>query len=378
MNSTLNTKTMRLHTLVPVLLLALAACKQSSNKKDVNVLKEQKTKLEKELAAVTAEIKALEKASGKITVQQKTAHVTIEKLQPITFQHYIEVQGKVTSDNNANISAKTAGEIKRIYVKKGQSVKKGTLLASIDVNALTKGRDELKTGLEFATQVYEKQKGLWDQKIGTEIQFLQAKNNKESLEAKLATLNEQIAFGSVVAPASGVIEEVYPKEGETAAPGAPMFRLIGQGESKITADISEAYSSLVKEGNQAEVFFPGLNKTIQTTVKVVGDEISATNRTFNVDLRLPNVPGVKSNMIAYVRIKDYEAKKTLQVPVSTIQKAQEGNFVFVAKDGKAAKQIVKTGKTYKGLAEVLDGLKPGMELITSGHQDLIEGQPVQF
>ncbi len=371
---------MRSISFTALVLVGLAACTHKPNNEEkLASLKEQKTGLEKQLEDLTVQIKALEKASGKAKVEQKTAFVQVEPVNPGTFQHYIEVQGKVTSDNNLNINPKTSGEITKLYVHKGQQVKKGQLLASLDVSALSKSREELKTALEFATQVYDKQKGLWDQKIGTEIQYLQAKNNKEGTERRLATLNEQIAYGSVTAPISGVIEEVFPKEGESANPMSPMFRLVGSGDFKISADVSEAYSSKLKEGSEAEVFFPDLNKTIKTTVRVVGDEISALNRTFNIELYLPSsLPGTKANMIAYVRVKDYENKNGVAIPVSVVQKSNEGTFVFVANDNKATKRLVKTGQTYKGSAEVLNGLKKGDTLITAGYLDLIEGQPVKF
>jgi RND family efflux transporter MFP subunit len=359
-------------------LLALVACNTAQNEEQsIEKLKSKRAELEQQLTELNTQIKTIEKAAGKVEVQMKTVYVQVTELKPALFQHYLEMQGKVASDNNVTITPKTAGQIIKINVLKGQAVQKGALLASIDVAALVKGRDELKTGLDFATNLYEKQKALWEQKVGTEVQYLQAKNNKESLEGKLATLNEQISYGSVVAPASGEIEEVYPKEGESISPGMPMFRLVGNGDFKIVADVSEAYSAHVNEGNEAEVYFPNLEKTVKTTVKVVGDEIDATNRTFDIELRLPQKPsGVKANMIAYVKVKDYEAKNVLSVPVSVIQKSPEGNFVFVDKDGKAAKQVVKIGETYKGLTEVKSGLQAGQKLITAGYLDLIEGQPV--
>lgn len=365
--------------LIPFLLVALVACNKGGKENNLEALKEQKSKLEAQLVDLEAKIKEVEKASGKKVVKQKTAFVKVEALKPDVFTHFVEVQGKVTSDNNVDITPKMGGEITRLYVKKGFQVKKGQLLATLDVSALSKSKHELQTSLDFANQVYEKQKGLWDQKIGTEIQFLQAKNNKESLEASLATLNQQISHGSVVAPASGVIEEVYPKEGETVSPMMPMFRLVGNGEFKISADVSEAYSSLIDQGNEAEVFFPDSKKTIKTTVKVVGDEISATNRTFNIELYLPkSFPGIKANMIAYVKVKDYEKKNVLSVPVNVVQKSLEGTFVYVSDHKKAIKKMVTTGQTYKGIAEVMGGLHKGDSIVTVGYLDLIEGQPLQF
>ena len=369
---------MKIAKLFTLLLLAMVACK-SGGDENVDALKEKKAKLETELAELNTKIKGIEKASGKANVEQKVVFIQSKALAPQTFRHYIEIQGKVTTVNNLTISPRTAGQITRINVKKGQNVNKGAVLASIDVSAMTKGKDELKTALNFATDLYEKQQKLWDQKIGTEMQYLQAKNNKESIESKIATLNEQLAFGTVTAPVSGVIEEVYPVEGENTAPGMPMFRLIGKGDFKISADISEAYASKVDEGNEAEVFFPDLNKSVSTNVKVVGDEISSLNRTFNIELALPKAyNGIKANTITYVKIKDYEKKGTLVIPISIIQKSLEGTFVYVDNGGKAEKKLIKTGQTYNGETEVLSGLKAGDKIVTTGYLDLMEGQPVKY
>lgn len=367
---------MKLQNLLPLLFLSIVACKPDSEK-ELASLKEEKSKIEAQLAEITSKIKALEKSSGKKTVVQRTAFVEVATLSPQSFKHYIEIQGKATTDNNLTISPRMGGHIANIYVKKGSMVKKGKLLASMDVAALLKGKEELKTALDFANNVYEKQKMLWEQKVGTEIQFLQAKNNKESLEKKIATLNEQIAFGQVTAPVAGMVEEVYSREGENAAPGMPMFRLVGKGEFRISADVSEAYAAHIKQGNEAEVFFPDISKNIQTSVKVVGDEINPLNRTFNIELALPKSSSfIKANMIAYVKIKDYEAKDRLQVPVSVVQKSVDGNFVFIEVNGKATKRAVKTGRDFNGQIEILDGLKTGDKLIVTGYLDLIEGQPL--
>lgn len=369
---------MKSSNLIPFLLLVLVACGKKNEENNLEGLKKQRLELQAQLDDLEKKIKTEEKKVGKKEVTYKTAFVEVTSVQPEIFKHYLEVQGRITSDKNVTIMPKTGGEITRVYVHKGQEVKKGQTLATIDVATLIKSKEELKTALDFANQVYEKQKGLWDQKVGTEIQYLQAKNNKESLESKLATLNQQIANGTVSAPSNGVIDEVHAREGESASPMAPMFRLVGNSEFKITADVSEAYASKVSVGDEAEVFFPDLNSTIKTKVNVVGDEISATNRTFNVELLLPASFKAKGNMIAYVKIKDYEKKNSLSVPVGVVQKSTEGTFVYVSKNSKAIKKNVKTGMTYKGISEVVSGLAKGDSVVTAGYLDLIDGQPLKF
>lgn len=370
---------MRKQNLIPFILLAMAACKPSSEQ-ELATLKKDKVEIETKLVELSNKIKALEKKTGKTTaVIQKTAFVQFQKVEPVTFKHFIEVQGKITTNQNLTVSPKTQGEILQIHVVKGQAVKKGMLLANIEVVSLQKAKDELQTGLAFATEVFEKQKSLWEQKIGSEIQYLQAKNNKESLEQKLASLNVQIAMGSVKAPADGTIDEIYPKLGELIAPGMPMFRLIGKGDFKITTDISESYASKVKVGNTAEITFPDLKKTVNSYVKVVGDEVNALNRTFNVELAMPSASSyTKANMIAYIKIKDYEKKQAITVPVSVIQKSPEGEFVFVDINGVASKKLISVGQTSQGQAEILKGLAFGDKVITTGFMDLTEGQPLKY
>jgi len=357
----------------------MVSCRPDGEK-DLAALKEQRNNLETQLAELNSQIKVLEKKTGKnVQVVQKTIFVQTLELKPITFQHFIEVQGSVTTDQNLTVSPKTSGEILQIHVIKGQSVTKGTVLANIEVTSQMKAKEEVLNGLAFATDVYEKQKSLWDQKVGSEIQFLQAKNNKENLEKKLASLNVQIAMGTVKAPANGVIDEIFPKEGENIAPGHPMFRLVGKGDFKIAADVSESYATMIKEGNYAEVLFPDLKQTFKTYVKVAGNEINQLNRTFNVELAMPSVnSNTKANMITYIKIKDYEKKESLSVPISVVQKSQEGDFVYVDSKGKAAKKLVTVGRTSSGQAEILNGLLSGDKVITIGYLDLIEGQPLKY
>lgn len=370
---------MRKQNLIPFILLAMAACKPTSEE-ELAALKKDKVEVETKLAELSSKIKTLEKKTGKVAaVIQKTAFVQFQKTEPVTFKHFIEVQGKITTNQNLTVSPKTQGEILKINVVKGQAVTKGMVLANIEVEALQKAKNELQTGLAFATEVYEKQKSLWDQKIGSEIQYLQAKNNKESLEQKLASLNVQIAMGSVKAPIDGTIDEIYPKLGELISPGMPMFRLVGKGDFKITTDISESYASKVKVGNAAEITFPDLKKTVTSYVKVVGDEVNALNRTFNVELAMPSASSfTKANMIAYIKIKDYEKKQAITVPVSVIQKSPEGDFVFVDNNGTASKKLVSVGQTSQGQAEILKGLAFGDKVITTGFMDLTEGQPLKY
>jgi RND family efflux transporter MFP subunit len=234
--------------------------------------------------------------------------------------------------------------------------------------------------------VYEKQKRLWDQKIGTEIQYLTAKNNKESLERRLATLRQQKDQYTIKAPISGVIDEFNPKVGEAVSPGTPVpvARIVNTASMKIVAEISEANAGKVNRGDEALVFLPDLNKEFPAKVTVVSQAINAMSRSFPVELTLKGAGNValRPNMIAVVKVKDYVKPQALVVPVNVVQKDESGDFVYVAtqEGGQniVRKKKVTTGLTYGGKAEVTGGLAVNDRIITAGYQNLNEGQPVTF
>jgi membrane fusion protein (multidrug efflux system) len=268
-----------------------------------------------------------------------------------------------------------------VRVQRGDRVRKGQVLATVDASILDANIAELRTRMDLARIVYEKQAGLWKQQIGTEIQYLQAKNTYQGLQRNLSTLNQQRALYNVVAPYSGVVDNVLPKLGETVAPGAPVVQLnSGQG-GKVLADVSEAYAGSIKAGDKALVSLPDLgNEEVASTVRTVSRTISATSRTFTVELRLPSnqASKLRPNMVATVRIQNYGQSNATVLPVDLIQHDEENAYVLVVnrEGGKAvsAKRIIKTGQTYNGKQEITSGLKPGDEVISAGYQNLNEGQ----
>jgi RND family efflux transporter MFP subunit len=369
------------NTIIMVIVLAvLTACggskideikkKIAENKKKQSELKAEAQQLEKDLIAA-GDSSSLNK--------EKVKDVTVATVTPKEFQHYLEIQGKVDSDKNVLISAKAAGTITKIYVNKGDYVRAGSLLATLDAEAMRKGVQELETNLALTKTVYEKQKALWEQKIGTEMQYLQAKNNYESLQTRLAQMNEQLDAYRVKATIDGTIDEIYPNEGEQIAPGMPAFRIVNTSGFKVTADIAEGYISKVKKGNKAIIYFPDINYTMETYVKVVSDIISPLSRTFSVEFDLKNAPkDIKSNMLTYVKILDYTKPAALVVPVNVIQHSETNDFVFVVKNSKAVKTVVKTGSVYRTDAEIVSGLNEGDKIITLGYQEVLDGQTVKF
>ena len=309
--------------------------------------------------------------------------VIFDTIQKGKFEHYIEIQGRIDSDKNLVVAGKNSGTITRVYVKNGQFVKKGQTLATLESDILYRNLDELTTQIALADSVYRRQEALWEQKIGTEMQYLQAKSQLESLQKRKATLKEQIATTVISAPIAGYIDDVMKNEGELMAPGMPIFRLVNYSEYKVVAEVAESYAAKVKRGDLIKVYLPDLKQEFDTRIGVVGGIIDPLNRTFDVEVRMrQKSTSIKPNMIAYVRIKDYDNKAAIAVNINSVLDSKDGKYVYVAesKDGKwyAKKKIVKTGVAYKGLIEVTEGLAEGDKLITVGHLDLLDGTEVRF
>jgi len=361
--------------------LFLASC--GGGDKDPNA---ELAKLKAEQAATQAKIADLEAKTGaaKTADANSAVPVSVIKVATQNFAGYLEVQGRVDFDQNATVGARAAGTLTSVRVQRGDRVRKGQILATVDASVLDANIAELRTRLDLAKTIYEKQASLWKQQIGTEVQYLQAKNNYEALQRNLGSLNQQKSLYNVVAPYAGAVDNVLPKLGETVSPGAPVVQLnSGQG-GKVLADVSEAYAGSIKAGDKALVTLPDMGaEEIESTVRTVSRTISATSRTFTVELRLPsNVAArLRPNMVATVRIKNYGNASATVLPVDLIQHDEENAYVLVVNNngGKAvaAKRVIKTGQTYNGKQEVLSGLKSGDEVISAGYQNLNEGQTIK-
>jgi len=341
--------------------------------------------LKSDLQNIQEEIQTLETELGTDTIGKKVrvTPVSVRSLVATSFEHFIEVQGVAYTDNNITLTAKSPGTVETVRVKEGDVVKKGQLLVQLDDQIIVNSISEVRTSLAFATEMYEKQKGLWDQKIGSEVQYLSAKNNKDALESKLATLREQLKMTKVVSPISGTVDQVNVRMGEMASPGIPLLRVVNLSDFEIKAAVAENYSSQVKNGTPVTVVFPDLKGEIQAEIHYTGKVVDPVDRTFNVVVRIekPTLE-IKPNMIAVVRIQDFREEQAIVVPVNTIQQSDEGKFVFIAENteqGSVARmRAVQVGPNYNGVAMISEGLYENDQLITFGFQELSEGQPVQF
>jgi len=378
--TTTNKRHMKNIIIYSTLVVFLASCSAKTDKKaELEKLKAQREQLNTEIAKLEAEVNPNGKA------EEKAISVKTTDAKECQFNHYIEVQGVVDGDQNIAVSPQTAGIVTAVYVREGSPVKKGQVMAELDAQVMKQSLVEVNTQLALATSIFQKQSALWEKKIGSEVQYLQAKANKDALEQRANTINEQILMAKVISPISGTVESVPLRVGQMASPGMPTstVRVINMGVAKISADVAETYATRIKNGNDAIVSFPDLGKEIECKLNFTSRFIDPTNRTFKVESRISSKDvELRANMIAYIKIKDYTNEKAFCMPVNYVQSNQDGKFVFVAKqnggDWVAERRPVKTGMDYNGVIEVTEGLTAGDKVITSGFQGLNQGEKVVF
>ena len=346
--------------------------------------KKQLAEMKTQAKALTAKITALEtdlkKTDPSMKAVEKVIPVVTAIVQTRSFKSFIDIQGMVETKNTATATPRMPGTYTTVYVREGQTVRAGQLLAKIDNAILRDQISALKQQLELAVTVFEKQKGLWDQKIGTEIQYLQAKNGKESLEKNIAVLNAQGEMYSVYAPISGAVERVMAKTGEIAAPGMPLANIINLGNLKATANVPDTYLSNIKMGDAVKVKLPDLGREINARVTFISKLVNAANRTFKIEASIPSAADIKPNMISVLSIADINKANAVIVQQNYVQSTELGEVLYVAVtegNKKIAKaRNVKTGVSYNGEIEILEGLQAGDVLITQGYQDLVDGQVI--
>jgi membrane fusion protein, multidrug efflux system len=346
--------------------------------------KGQLEELKKQQATLSAQISDLENELAKTEGDEgKSKVIAVTEMAPQEFNHYIDVQGKVDAEEDVMLTPKMAGSITRINVNPGDAVRQGQILAEIESGAMTNSVAEVRGAYDLAKTVYDRQKNLWDQKIGSEIQFLQAKNNKESAEKRLASMQDQLDMYRIKSPINGTVDAVDIKTGEIVAPGMRAIRVVNLSQLKVKAEVSETYATRVKKNDNVIISFPDIKKEIETKLTYSGKSIDPINRTFGVEIKLdPKKVDVRPNMIAIVKVADYTNKTAYVVPVNLIQTSKEGSYLYVAEGEKAnalaKKKVVDTGMTYNGNIEIKSGIQQGDKVITTGYQDLIEGQKISF
>lgn len=367
------------HRFIAVVLAAtlLTACGKPDKKEELKKLKTQQTELTAKISKLQEEIDK----ENPNAVKVKSKEVDITEVKPRSFDYFVQTQGSVESENNILVSPKTSGVVTEVYVKEGQAVSKGQTIAQIDNSVLSRSVEGTKSQLALATTVYNRQKNLWDQKIGTEVQYLQSKTNKESLERQLESVEQQLDMFRIKSPISGTVDEVNVKVGESASPLLPAARIINENDLKISARISEAYVTNIRKGNKVIVSIPELKKDITASVTFVAKNIDPLSRTFNVEIKLPSLQDLRPNMTATVKVVFETIPSALVVPVNVIQSLNNEKILYVAeKKGNetiAKKKVVTIDGVYSNLAHV-EGLQPGDKVITVGNEGLNDGDLIKL
>jgi len=365
---------------------ALVSCSQKqADPVDVAGMKALVKEKKEAIKALETEIEDWKEKIEELEPRKEKSATLISTMEIVSsdFERYTEVQGAVESDNQVFVSSETGGRLLSVVVSEGQYVKRGQLVATVDLQALKDQKAELETAMSLARDVYDRQKRLWDQNIGSEIQFLQAKNGVERLEKTMATLNTQINKSNIYSPISGVVDMEFLKAGELAAPGAPIVQLFNPNKLKITADIPETYLGKVKRGDRVEISLPAIDKVMTKNITLMGRTIDPSNRTFKIEVATNSLNGmIKPNLLAELKFNDFSKKDAIVVPLEIVQQEVNGDqYIYTTgvKNGKdvAMKSYVKTGEGYEGNIIIEEGLKAGDKIIIDGARSVIEGDPIK-
>lgn len=354
--------------------LILVACGQQELP-----VEKQLEQLRTERITLDAKIRDLEKkVKGKNSTQDAQS-VTFTTTQLAPFNHVIDLKGTIESRSSVQVTPKTAGQLITLTVRNGDAVTKGQLLAQIDDELIRKGMDEVKVQLDFATTLYEKQKRIFEAKAGSEIQYLTAKNQMESLQRRMESLVEQSKLCKIVAPVSGYADMVMPKVGENVAPGYPIMTIVNLSDLRIVADVAESYISTVNTGDAVKIYLPEIGDTVQSRISVVSKNVNPMSRAFQVEIPVAGAKGnLRPNTTCGLMISDQTVPKTLAVPIESVLKDAEGQYVFVIDEKNAvSRRGISTGLSSGGSIQVTGGLSPNERVVVRGALDVADGQRVR-
>ena len=354
---------------------------------DLTKIRTKKTELDQQSQEISEKIKLLIAEIDKLDTLKRVPLVTAIEAKQEVFNHYLELQGDVKTKQNVLIYPEMPGTLEKVYVTRGQNVSKGQVLATIDDGGIAQQVAQLEATTALAKTTFERQKSLWEQKIGSEIQFLQTKTNYEAQKNSLAQIKKQLGKSTILAPFSGVIDDVIKEQGTVVAPGmgSEIFRIVNLNNMYIETAVPEKYISNVTKGKNVEVFLPMLSKTVNTKVRETGNFINPANRTFMIEIEILNSDkSIKPNLTAKLKINDYTSLKAILIPQSIISENAEGQqYVYIITDlngnkGIAKQTVVKTGKTQGNVIEILEGISEGDMLIQAGARSVKNGQEVKI
>ena len=367
------------------LFLIFFSCKKEENQisNSLKDLQEQKISIINQIDSLNNVLRRIELNISKNDSKSNYQVVSIINPKQGDFKHYIEIQGVVKADKNIEIRPEIGGTVKNIHVIEGQRVKKGQALIQLDDSSIHDNIAELNTQLNLAKTTYERQQRLWEQKIGSEMQYLQAKAQFESLEKSKNTITNQAEKMKIKAPFSGVIDEIFSKKGELVNPQLAVIRLVNLDKIYLEADVTETYLPYIKKGNEALISFPSIHTEMKSEISQIGNVINPNNRSFKTKIRINNKNNlIKPNLLADIKIKDF-SENGIIIPSSIIQKDKGGNnFVFIVQkidgDFKVSKKIIKVSKEYKQESLIIEGLKENDSLLKKGARIVKDGQLVRI
>jgi membrane fusion protein (multidrug efflux system) len=374
--------------LITILSFVLFACGNKQNEQSLENLIESKNvkALNEKKTVLQAEIAKIEEALAKLDVKKEEALVTVATVKDTVFSHYLDIQGNVDTKENILVQPEFSGTLTSLTVKAGQRVIKGQILGRVDDAGLSQQLASLESSYALAKTTFERQKNLWDKKIGSEIQFLQAQNQMTAAQKGVAQLKAQLSKTVIHAPFSGTIDEVFVEKGQVVAPSPQgLMRIVNLNNMFVSTSVPESYIGKLKVGDQVDVFLTSLNKTYKGKVRQVGNFINPNNRSFGIEVGLPNPDNLlRPNQVAKLKIVDYSSKNAIVVPTGIIQEDGTGaNYVYVVeasngKTGTAKKVIVEVGKSSDNVTEILSGLSTNDIIVTEGVNSISNGMKLNF
>ena len=363
-------------------IIVVSCSAPAASPENETVKREQLQLYKQELHALKQKIEDLETelSSGE---KDEVVKVNVTVLNAELFEHFIEVTGKVEAEQDVDVSPETAGVIMEVYVKEGDKVSKGKILAKLNTDILERSMDELEVQLDLANINFQRQDNLWKQNIGSEMQYLQAKNSKEGLEKRIESLKAQMAMAKIKSPLSGVVDVVYQKKGHIGSPQVPFAKVINMSKMKVYADVSEAYLTKVKKGDKIGITFPALDRQMEAPIIQIGNSIDANNRTFRVRINLDNADHmIKPNLVSIIKIRDYYSEDAIVIPSLYIKEDFNGRYTYIVEsknEKNTAKKIYVTpGVTNNNMTEIKEGLSAGTKIISEGFNQIVDGTSLQF
>ncbi|MGM0530600.1 MAG: efflux RND transporter periplasmic adaptor subunit [Bacteroidota bacterium] len=366
-----------------IVVLTFVACSQESGKEEIRKQiaqhKKEKSELQQKINQLSDQMESREGD----TAGTHQIPVFVKELKPDTFRHFVNANGTVEAVQEAIVSPETNGQITEIYVEEGDRVQEGELMAKLNTSVIQSNIEEVKTNLELARKTFQKQKRLWEDSVGSEMEYLEAKNRKENLENRLGTLREQLDMSEIRAPFNGIVEEVNQKIGEMGNPGVQMMYLVNLKKLKVKSELAEQYMAHVHEGDPVRIRFPAYPEMVKTIpISRKGSVIDKGSRTFAVEGRIDNYnEKIKPNQISIMEVNDYVNDSALIVPSEVIKQDMQGDYVYILQEDQGSKDAqkvyIETGRTYNNQTILTQGVDAGEEVITSGYSEVSDGSQVQ-